>query len=244
MKINKVFLIRLDDCHSRMDIQKWDQILAILKRHGIKPLVGVIPNNKDPKLEYNKTSIDIYSWLKSYSYDIELAIHGENHHLTKSPTSLYKGVRVSEFCGLSYNEQVDKLKSAKNWFLKRGFNVEWFIAPKHSFNKNTIRACGVVDLNISDGIEFFPYKFKENGVVLVPQIFNIARDVLLPGVYTFCYHPDTMTNQEFIKLEEFLKKKGKYFIQWNDSLNYVKGSFIVSLILNYLYTYVRNIVYK
>jgi len=244
MKKNKVYLIRLDDCHSRMNVQKWDQILDILKRQGIRPLVGVIPDNKDPKLEYNKTSIDIYSWITSYSNEITPAIHGENHNLTKSPTSLYKGMQVSEFCGLSYDDQVDKLKSAKSWFLKRGINVKWFIAPKHSFNKDTIRACGVLDLNISDGIEFFPYKFKENNVVLVPQIFNIAREVLLPGVYTFCYHPDTMTTEEFIKLEEFLKKNRKYFIQWDDSLNHVKGSFTVSLILNYLYTYVRNIVYK
>lgn len=244
MRKNKMFLIRLDDCHSRMNVQKWDQILAILKKYNIRPLVGIIPFNEDPKLIYNKTAINIHSWLHAYRNEIVFAIHGEKHLLTSSPKSLYKGLKVSEFCSLNYNQQFLKLKNAKNWFEEIGINVNWFIAPKHSFNKDTLRACGALGLNISDGIEFFPYKFKENGVVLVPQIFNVARNIPIPGIYTFCYHPDTMTNEDFSKLDEFLYHKTGNFIQWEDSLNYVKGSFKVSIFLNYIYTYVRNFVYN
>ena len=41
------FIIRLDDACPTMDKKKWDKIEKILNELNIKPLVAIIPNNKD-----------------------------------------------------------------------------------------------------------------------------------------------------------------------------------------------------
>jgi len=47
LKIN--YLIRLDDACSTMDSAKWQRVETILDCYGVRPLVGVIPDNNDPK---------------------------------------------------------------------------------------------------------------------------------------------------------------------------------------------------
>ena len=44
------YLIRLDDACPTMDSVKWEKMLNILDRYEVKPMVGIIPHNEDPKL--------------------------------------------------------------------------------------------------------------------------------------------------------------------------------------------------
>ena len=46
----KKYLIRLDDACPTMDHAKWRLMEEILDRYGVKPMVGVIPHNEDPRL--------------------------------------------------------------------------------------------------------------------------------------------------------------------------------------------------
>lgn len=43
------YLIRLDDACPTMDSVKWKKMLSILDRYEVKPMVGIIPHNEDPK---------------------------------------------------------------------------------------------------------------------------------------------------------------------------------------------------
>lgn len=43
------YLIRLDDACPTMDAMRWSRMESILDTVGVKPMVGVIPENKDPK---------------------------------------------------------------------------------------------------------------------------------------------------------------------------------------------------
>ena len=47
----KRYLIRLDDACPTMDHAKWQRMEDILDKYGIKPMVGVIPNNEDSQLK-------------------------------------------------------------------------------------------------------------------------------------------------------------------------------------------------
>ena len=42
-----MYLVRLDDASEYMDIEKWKIVEGILDKYQIKPLVGIIPDNKD-----------------------------------------------------------------------------------------------------------------------------------------------------------------------------------------------------
>ena len=42
--------VRMDDITPDMDWQKFDRFKALLDSYGVKPLIGVVPDNKDEKL--------------------------------------------------------------------------------------------------------------------------------------------------------------------------------------------------
>jgi len=43
------YLVRLDDACPYLDKKKWQRMEDILDKYGVKPLVGIIPANADPK---------------------------------------------------------------------------------------------------------------------------------------------------------------------------------------------------
>ena len=74
------YLIRLDDACPTMNKVKWQRMEDILDRHGIRPMVGVIPHNEDPKQEIdpvNPLFWDNVNVWKEKGWAI--AMHGYNH---------------------------------------------------------------------------------------------------------------------------------------------------------------------
>lgn len=41
------YIIRLDDASEIMNVSAWERIEELLDNYNIKPIVGIIPNNKD-----------------------------------------------------------------------------------------------------------------------------------------------------------------------------------------------------
>ena len=50
ISIKAKYIIRLDDACYQMPIKKWEKFEAFFIKNGIKPIVGVVPDNKDKKL--------------------------------------------------------------------------------------------------------------------------------------------------------------------------------------------------
>ena len=72
------------------------------------------------------------------------------------------------------------------------------------------------------------------------QVVNWPRK-LHYGISTFCLHPNTMETTDFDLLEEFLVKNRLYGVKWTDEFRFYP-TFLVTLLLNRLYLYVRSIV--
>ena len=75
-----IYYIRLDDACEKRDIVNWNRIESILDKYGIKPLVGVIPNCLDEKMETYE--VDNHFWEKVDSWGKkgwEVALHGFTH---------------------------------------------------------------------------------------------------------------------------------------------------------------------
>jgi predicted deacetylase len=64
-----------------MNIKKWQEMESLLDRHGIRPIVGVIPHNLDPslvnKFEYNQKFWDLVINWEAKGWTV--AMHGYNH---------------------------------------------------------------------------------------------------------------------------------------------------------------------
>ena len=68
----------------------------------------------------------------------KVAIHGYNHKYTKSNSGILLYNKNSEFAGVSYQIQEEKLRKSKKIFKKHGLDTDLFIAPSHSFDFNTL----------------------------------------------------------------------------------------------------------
>lgn len=187
------YVIRLDDACPTMNQARWSRIEAILDRHGVKPVVAVVPDNHDPDLVHDAP--DPLFWDRARAWQAKgwvIAMHGLSHTLRETMArQLLPFHKRSEFSGLAYAEQAEKLANAKARFLKQGMDPHVWIAPAHGFDEATLKALrDITGIRIiSDGIAFRP--FHKGGFNWVPQQlwrFRLAP----PGLWTVCIHPNNM----------------------------------------------------
>jgi len=214
-KVN--FLIRLDDACPTMDLIKWNQIENLLDVYGIKPLVGIIPDNKDPEMIIDDHDDFFFDKVKRWEEKGWcLAMHGFNHLYSKSNGGINPVLKRSEFAGLSLEMQELKIRNAYRVFLDHNIKVDYFFAPSHTFDTNTLIALkkSTPIRKISDTISRIPYIFNE--FIFFPLQFGKLRKIVLPGFWTFCLHPNSMTESEISSLEPFFKHNSKKFISFDD----------------------------
>ena len=206
------YIIRLDDASEFRDVEKWNRIEEIFDRYGIKPLVGVIPNNKDEKLTaYEK---DEKFWERVHSW-IEkgwvIALHGYDHVYLTKDGGINPINKKSEFAGVPLDVQREKIKKGVEILRSHGINPKVFFAPAHTFDENTLIALKEEsDIRIiSDTVATKSY--TKYGFTFVPQTFWSVRN--LPCITnTFCYHPNMMLDGTFEYLEGFLRKNSSNFV--------------------------------
>lgn len=197
------YIIRLDDACPNMNKEKWDKIEEILDKYNIKPIVGIIPENKDKEFKY-----DIINFWETYAQKWQnkkwiIAQHGLNHNLSE--------VIRTEFAGKSYQEQKVTIDKGYQILKSNGLTPTCFFAPNHTYDDNTTKACkdlGYFEF-ISDGYAFYPY--KENGMMFLPNVFDTPHKITNHGVYTFVYHPNNMTDKDYEYLENFILNHKKNF---------------------------------
>ena len=56
--------VRLDDITPDMDWDKFERFKKVLDEHDIKPLIGVVPDNKDEKLSCGPVHEDFWTYVK------------------------------------------------------------------------------------------------------------------------------------------------------------------------------------
>jgi len=203
---NARFLIRLDDACPMMNKENWDRIESLLDTYSIKPIVAIIPNNKDPL--FDNGYVDLRFWDKVKMWENKgwtLALHGYEHVLR--PTSNYGVIpfyKRSEFVDLSLEEQKEKIRSAWKIFVSNNVTPTMWVAPAHSFDRITIKAIKQETKieAISDG--FSLDYFYEHDINWIPQQLWEFRSFPI-GLWTVCVHPHSMKEEQFDKLERQIK---------------------------------------
>lgn len=208
-------IIRFDDICPTMN---WDIFLYIkenLIKHGIKSLLGVIPNNKDKNFTNYKNQDNFFEKIYNYKeYGDTIAQHGTHHIYTSSSSGILKINNRSEFAGHDYKYQYELLKKGKNILEKYNCWQPVFMAPSHSFDKNTIISLKQLGFtSITDGYGFFPY--KNNGITFVPQLttrpFNLGF-----GIATICIHTESLKEKKIKNLLEFILLNRSRIISFED----------------------------
>ena len=206
------FIIRLDDACPTMFKKKWDRIEKILIKHDIKPLVAVIPNNKDISLNHNKYNKNFWKKVNQWKKNKwDIGIHGYSHSINSNSSGILGINNKSEFSNLSINKQKKMILKSFNLFKKKKINLSYWIAPFHSFDKNTIKIINELNskIIISDGFSYRP--FTHLGLKWVPQqlwkFYNIPF-----GLWTICLHPNYMNDEDFNKIEKVFKNHKEKFV--------------------------------
>ena len=225
--MKREYLIRLDDACPTMDRAKWGRMEKILDVYGIKPMVGIIPHNEDPKQEIDTE--DAHFWDKVRAWTDKgwsIALHGYNHCYGSEGgmNGLNPMWRRSEFAGIPLDKQMEKIRNGVAIMRTCGVIPKYFFAPSHTFDENTIVALREEsDIRIiSDTVGRYPY--KKNGFWFIPQITGHCVKMPIGGIYTFCFHPNTMNDAAFRDLELFLQKYRTQFISFDEiELNNFEG---------------------
>lgn len=205
------YYIRLDDASEKRDIVLWDKMEKLLDEHNVKPLVGVIPNCEDPMMENYTFDKNFWDRVQQWSdKGWKIALHGYNHVCTTLEGGINPVNERSEFAGVPLDIQKEKIRKGVEIFRQYGINPKVFFAPSHTFDENTIVALGECsDIRIiSDTVANKPY--CKYGMTFIPQQSGRVRKLPFNTV-TFCYHPNTMKEKDFVELEAFLKANRSMF---------------------------------
>ena len=196
--------VRMDDITPDMDWRKFDRFKALLDQYGIKPLIGVVPDNKDanlckdaPKADFWERIIQIQQqgWI--------IAMHGYHHVYTTAKGGCFPLNRQSEFAGLSFETQSRMLREARAILEAHNISTDFFMAPSHSYDANTIKALKQNGFfRITDGFGTQPYVWQ--GMTFYPISYSRSRSLASnrKGAVTFVVHVNTMEDAEFAYYEK------------------------------------------
>ena len=238
-KIKKKYIIRLDDACPTMDQKKWSRIEEICDTFNINPIVAVIPNNKSKFSENENYDINFWEKVKTWqNKGWHIALHGYEHiYINKPKKAIVPINNYSEFAGLTYEEQYDKVRKGLEIFHRNNIYTHIWVAPAHSFDKITLkvlRETGIIT-TISDGFSLFPY--NKDGFLWIPQQHwgFVERKT---GIWTTCIHPNNTTDNKMEKMEKFLQIHSREFISDLEDLTKTfqnRKKSIVDIILNFFY---------
>ena len=242
MKMAGIFyLIRLDDACSQMNRKKWQRVEEILDKYEIKPMVGIIPHNEDSTTCIELVDVDFatkaLNWQKK---GWAIALHGYNHVCTTSIGGINAIHKRSEFAGLSLIEQEEKIIQGYKILIDMGLIPQYFFAPSHTYDENTLKALfkKTTIRIISDTIALQPYTHGK--FTVIPCQMGRFRKLFIGGYWTFCFHPNNMTEEDLVQFETFIRKNRKQFISFNQIKVINKSRSFFELFLNWLYFAIRN----
>lgn len=212
------YLIRLDDASPFMDGNKWQRIEDVLTKYGIKPLVGIIPDNKDTHTMTENE--DISFWEKARRWEQNgwsICLHGYDHVYISNDglEGLNPMWSRSEFSGVPFSIQCEKIKKGIDILEGHNLHPKCFFAPSHTFDENTLKALKQEShiRIVSDTIGRFPY--RSGDFFFLPQISGHCVEIPLSGIYTFCIHPNNMDEDGFSRLEKFINEHATLFISFD-----------------------------
>lgn len=238
-------LIRFDDICPTMNWEQWGRAKRMLDEAGVTALLGVVPDNTDPDLMIDSPRQDFWEYIKGLQEQgYTIAMHGYHHQFELKADGLVTRNKISEFAGLPYEVQFDKIRKGKEILNSHGIESDVFFAPAHSYDDNTLRAlvaCGFK--YVSDGLSSKPY--KRHGITLLPcRSGGIPRLDNKSGYITAVVHAhEWVRTEKRVEVEKFivmLKELRKDIVGFDDFCKWEIGNRLVQSIIEIGYMFFRD----
>ena len=222
---NTGILIRLDDITENMnwDLMKKSELL--FEKYEIKPVLGVIPNNKDAQLLPYPKKDDFWDRVRGWrDKNWEIAMHGYTHVYDKmcKNDDYFNCGGGSEFFGHSLETQITKIQNGLKKFNDEKIKIRTFFAPNHTFDKNTLIALKKSGINVViDGYGLMPY--TEHDIKFIPQLF--LKVLFLPfGIQSTQIHLNYMKEKDFDNFVRFIEKNSNRIISYDQIIKKINNN--------------------
>lgn len=211
--------VRMDDITPDMD---WERFLAfkeILDEYGIKPLLGVVPDNRDENLHRAKAAGDFWEYIKELQEDgFSIALHGYQHIYTTRKGGLFPLNHFSEFAGIPFARQKEMLKKGTEILDRYGIKTDIFMAPAHSYDRNTLKALKELGYDkMTDGFGKRPYRWQ--GMTFYPISFLLSRSLKKrKGFTTMVVHANEVDKAGMERYRRMFREHQGDFISYSTYL--------------------------
>ncbi|PWU19385.1 MAG: hypothetical protein C5B50_06705 [Verrucomicrobia bacterium] len=201
------FILRFDDICPTMRWDTWSEIENCLVNLGLKPILAIVPDNRDPVLQQAPPAPDFWERARHWQkLGWTIALHGYQHLYVAQDNGLVALRKKSEFASLPRAEQEEKLRRGMEIFAREGITTRVWIAPGNAFDEVTVSLLPKFGINvISAGCFWRPF-VGPNEMTWLPCQLSTLRPVPA-GVWTVCSHHNSWTRET---VSEFRKGLEKY----------------------------------
>ncbi len=214
--------VRLDDITPDMDWERFLKFKALLDQYQVKPLIGVVPDNRDENLKKTgkgQAPADFWEYVKALEKEgWVIAMHGLWHIYTTNRGGLFPLNNFSEFAGVPFEKQREMLEKGKEILREKGIETDIFMAPAHSYDANTLKALKETGFTaLTDGFGERPYTYKE--LTFYPISFRMSSTLQkAEGYSTMVVHTDTVNEEDLKRYKEYFEKKDVQWISYGEYL--------------------------
>ena len=211
--------IRMDDITPDMDWAKFLRFKELCDLYQVKPLIGVVPENQDAMLHIDEERDDFWECLLQLEKEgWVIAQHGYTHIYSTKKKGCFPLNAISEYAGKPYEEQLANLKKGKQILESYGIYTDIFMAPAHSYDRNTLKALKEAGFGkLTDGFGDRPYEWK--GLTFYPISFKQSNSLKQEkGYTTFVIHANTMNEKDFERYEKLFAEHKDKLISYQDYL--------------------------
>ncbi|MCR4750422.1 MAG: DUF2334 domain-containing protein [Lachnospiraceae bacterium] len=218
--MKNIITFRLDDITPGLRKENFKRFESIFDTFDIKPLIGVVPKNEDPKLMVEPANEGFWDdILRLQEKGWIIAMHGYRHVYSNECEGILKANPFSEFAGIGYEEQADMISRGKEIMASHGIKPTFFMAPGHTFDENTLRALTANGIyNVTDGYAHVPY--TRDRINFYPCTLSDPK--VKHGIDTVCMHPNNWSDDDFSDLESFIRKNRSLCMSFGDMISEVK----------------------
>lgn len=210
----------MDDITPDMNWDNFNFFRKLFEEAGITPLLGIVPDNRDPKLSCGTVHDDFYEVIKELENEgYSLAMHGFRHIYTTRSGGMFPLNNYSEFAKIPHDRQKEMLIQGRAELRKHGIDTDIFMAPAHSYDRNTLKALKEAGFTkVTDGFGRAPYMYK--GITFYPISFKLDRSLKQNrGATTLVIHANAVTEKEKERYTRIFREYGNKMISYPEYLN-------------------------
>lgn len=204
------YLLRFDDLCPTVSRERWQRFLPMIEEFGIRPILAVIPDNRDRYLQNSPPDPEFWNHMRAMEAGgATIALHGYSHACHSRGRSLLALHRKTEFSGVPEDIQRQWIRAGLEILRGHGLDPRVWVAPRHGFDRHTLCALREEGISVlSDGFAREP--FTRGGFTWIPQ--QLWAPVDKPkGLWTICIHPNTAHSSQVKQLHDFLRQHAAQF---------------------------------